>query len=89
MKFGMSGLGRGANGKSVQVGDVTLYFSYGKLIGFHSPETGTVVRENAWGSATGGHMAAIDGGTKAGGRRIPVEEFEARAAELFNGSKYV
>lgn len=47
----------------VSVGDRTYYFSYRTCVGFHTPDTGTVVRQNDWSTTTGKHLNYIDGGT--------------------------
>lgn len=52
-------IGHTPNYATVYVGDVTLYFSYHTVIGFHTYETGTVVRQNDWGPTTGKHINAL------------------------------
>ena len=57
-------IGTTPNYATVQIGDLRLYFSYRTVIAFDTPETGTVVRENAWGPTTGKHLNRIDNGDK-------------------------
>lgn len=46
------------NGKchTVNVGDITLLFSYETLVGFSVPEFGRVKCKNIWGSTSGKHI---------------------------------
>lgn len=67
------------NFSRVDVGDLTVWFSYRTPIGFHHPDTGTVTRVNDWGPTTGRHLAEIDGGGTEGRRsRLPADAFLAR-----------
>ena len=65
----------------VEIGLVTLYFSYETLIAFQHPAAGTrfVVSENQWTATTGKHLTEIDGRrTKTAQReRVPAAEFNA------------
>jgi hypothetical protein len=56
----------------VELGKVTLYFSYQTLIAFNTPDTGLVVSENRWGTATGKHLNEISDNKKI---RKPYAEF--------------
>lgn len=49
----------------VDLGALTLYFSYRTCVAFHTPDAGTVVRENKWGPTTGKHLNYLDDGDKA------------------------
>ena len=49
------------NFSEVQVGPVTLWFSYRTVIGFRAGGS-PVVRENDWGPTTGKHLNEIPGG---------------------------
>lgn len=44
------------NFTEVRTGDLTLWFSYSTVVGFHHPTTGTIVHENVWGVTTGKHL---------------------------------
>lgn len=70
----------GAHSLEVNIGNLTLYFSYDTVIAFSTYETGRVVSQNDWGTTTGKHLNWIDGGNKA--RRLPREQFEAQLAEV-------
>jgi hypothetical protein len=74
----------GTHCMQVEIGSVTLYFSYQTLIAFSTPE-GRVVSKNCWGPTTGKHLNSIDGGDKKS--RLDRDEFEAKwkeVAERFN-----
>ena len=73
----------GSNFANVRFTELAIYTSYSTVIGFWTQFTGTVVRENSWGSTTGKHMNALDGGSKeAKAARLPRAEFERRLAEV-------
>ena len=55
-------------------GTLSLWYSYETCIAFRSPGHGKVVRRNDWGSTTGKHLNAIDGGDKKS--RVPSERFQ-------------
>lgn len=40
----------------VIINDLTLYFSYETIIGFHTPQTGIIATENLWNQTTGRHL---------------------------------
>jgi hypothetical protein len=61
------------NSGSVELGFVTLWFSYKTLIAFQFEGKERVVSENCWSNTTGKHLNAIDGGNKAS--RVSREEF--------------
>ena len=64
------------NFTEVRIGEVRLWFSYETPIAFHTSSTGTVVRENEWGSTTGKHLGYLDGGgIDARRARLTGEEF--------------
>lgn len=72
-------IGHTPNYATVEVGDLTLYFSYRTVIAFHTPDTGTVVRVNDWSTTTGKHLNSIDGGSADAKRaRVEGSEFVAR-----------
>lgn len=61
----------------------TLYFSYKTLVAFRTKGR-LYVRENSWGTTTGKHINAIDGGGKyARADRLSQEAFEAAYREHF------
>ncbi len=44
------------NFNRIDIGTVTLWFSYETIIAFHTPDTGFVATENIWGNTTGKHL---------------------------------
>lgn len=64
----------------VDVGPITLYFSYETCVAFHVDGGVLTISENVWSSTTGRHLSELDGGDKAG--RISYEEFERKLAEV-------
>ena len=63
------------NFTKINVGALTVWFSYDTPIAFRSSGE-RVVRENVWGPTTGKHLNVIDGGTKeAKERRVSSEDF--------------
>ena len=62
-----------ANAMRVDVGDLTLWFSYRTIVAFQAMGKPIVVRQNEWESTTGRHLNAIDGGDKAS--RVSAEAF--------------
>ena len=49
-----------ANNTYVEIGELTIYFSYKTPIAFYHYTTGIVVRENDWGPTTGKHLNSIE-----------------------------
>lgn len=80
--------GRGSNAVYVELGPLTVWFSYKTPIAF-SLNGQLVVRRNDWSTTTGGHLTAIDGGNK--DSRVDGETFgrlwAERVAPLFDFSK--
>jgi hypothetical protein len=68
----------GVNSLRVDVGSLTIWFSYKTPIAFQANGS-RIVRQNQWGPTTGKHLNWIDGGDRKG--RISSEEFEAKFAE--------
>lgn len=68
-----------SNFTEVTVGDVTVWFSYRSPVGFMSPGTGRVVRENDWGPTTGRHLNWITDGP-----RVPGETFNEMLAKALS-----
>lgn len=62
------------NSGYVDLGAVTLWFSYRTLIAFQFVGKPRVVSENCWSNTTGKHLNAIDGGDKAS--RVDRKTFE-------------
>jgi hypothetical protein len=68
------------NFSRVDVGELTIWFSYRTPIAFHTDDAGTVVRENDWNNTTGRHLNFVDYGDKKS--RISGSDFEARLSAL-------
>ena len=64
----------------VNVGTVTVWFSYETPIAFEVYGQPRVVRENIWSTTTGKHLNAIVGGGKE--RRVSSDEFNRALDEL-------
>ena len=62
------------NSLRVDIGILTLWFSYKTVVAFSLPGE-LVIRENDWGPTTGKHLNWIDLDKS---KRIPSDEFEAR-----------
>ena len=62
----------------VNIGNLTLYFSYDTVIAFTTPGV-LVIRENDWKTTTGKHLNAID---RDKSKRISSDEFEAKLDEV-------
>lgn len=68
----------GAHTLRVDVGSLSIWFSYQTPVAFRAPDTTTIVRKNEWGPTTGKHLKWIDGETsKTEKTRVTGEEFEA------------
>lgn len=63
----------GAHALRVDIGALTLYFSYSTVIAFRDSD-GLKVRQNDWSTTTGKHLNWIDGGDKKA--RLTSEQFE-------------
>lgn len=68
----------------VEIGDLTLYYSYNTVVAFSTIESGLVVCENAWGTTTGKHINWINKDKKI---RVPVEQFRKRLRQVL--AKYL
>lgn len=64
----------GAHALMVNIGPVTIWFSYQTPIAFCAPNCPRIVRDNSWGPTTGKHLNWIDGGDKKS--RVSSERFE-------------
>lgn len=62
----------GAHTLRVDVGSLTLWYSYDTVVAFRG-KNGRVVSQNVWGTTTGKHLNWIDGGNKS--TRIPYDQF--------------
>ncbi len=72
-----------ANCMRVEIGYVTLWFSYQTIIAFYFPIVGKYVRQNEWGPTTGKHLNWIDGGDKkAKSERLTGKDFEQKLVLL-------
>ena len=73
----------GAHALRVDVGLLTVWYSYHTPIAFRSPGGPRVVHVNDWGPTTGRHLNDIDGGDKAAkAARVSAAEF-ARCWDLW------
>lgn len=64
----------GAHTLRVDVGPLTIWFSYKTVVAFHVSGHAKVVHQNDWGPTTGKHLNWIDRGDKAS--RVPAEQFD-------------
>lgn len=64
----------------MEIGALTIYYSYRTPIAFTAPGIGTVVRRNDWSVTTGKHLNYVDNGRKSD--RISGADFEAQLAAL-------
>lgn len=64
----------GAHSMQVSIGDFTVWFSYNTVVAFQAPGKMMRVHENVWGTTTGKHINAIDGGDKKS--RLKSEDFD-------------
>jgi len=61
----------------VDIGDLTIWYSYLTPIAFSVIGSELVIRENEWKQTTGKHLNSIDGGSaEAKSRRMSGEEFK-------------
>lgn len=76
----------GAHTLRVDLGSLTVWFSYRTLVAFRAPGMPTIVRQNDWGAATGTHLMWIDSETgETSQNRVSGEQFDelwARHVEL-------
>ncbi len=64
----------------IDIGGLTLWFSYHTLVAFCMAGRPPVVHQNVWGPTTGKHLNIIDGGDK--DSRVSKDEFDLRWAQL-------
>jgi hypothetical protein len=74
----------GPNCHSVRVGPLVLGFSYETVVTFFHPDTGWVVSQNVWSSATGRHINLLTGDVVPVGDRLPHEEFWTQLAYILD-----
>ena len=63
----------------VEIGPLTIWFSYYTPIAFQVGGEPRVISRNYWGNGTGAHLNLID---RDKSKRVPKEEFEGRLAEV-------
>lgn len=68
----------------LDLGPVTLWYSYRTVIAFRADDLGMVVRENDWGPTTGKHLNAISDRDE----RIPGVEFEQQLDQVLARLRY-
>ena len=73
------GRGNGANAIRLDIGSISLWFSYETVIAFQDQFKPIKVRVNSWSNTTGKHLNAIDGNKKA---RISSDQFELELANV-------
>lgn len=76
---------RGTNNLAIYIDaiNVTYYMSYDTCIAFDSVATGLVIRDNIWGTTTGAHLNAIDGGELlAKSKRVNTKQFFQKIEEM-------
>lgn len=67
---------------------VELWFSYREPVAFRVPGSRPVVSQNYWGTTTGRHLNAIDGGTAdAKAARLNAEAFATALALWFGAAR--
>jgi hypothetical protein len=69
----------GAHTQAIQIGKLTLYFSYDTVVAFRHPSHGFVVSHNVWSVTTGRHLNWLEPDKK---RRVPYEEFKKLLDEV-------
>jgi hypothetical protein len=73
----------------VDVGDLTLWFSYETPVAYLAPGEERQVSENVWSATTSRHLNDIDGGTKeAKARRVPHTLFTHRLGVLMDSISF-
>jgi hypothetical protein len=55
----------GVNTLRVELGTITLYYSYKTIVAYSDIQDGLIVHENIWGVTTGKHLNWLDNGDKA------------------------
>lgn len=76
----------GTNALQFFTDEGVFWFSYQTLVAFQRIGGKRYVRENVWGTTTGKHLNAIDGGNKA--NRLSEQAFYEAYGIEFNGSNH-
>jgi hypothetical protein len=67
----------GAHTLRIDLGPLTVWFSFKTPVAFRAPGTPTIVRQNDWGATTGKHLKFINGETsKTDTIQVAGEQFE-------------
>ena len=76
----------GANQHRVSIGNLEIAFSYDTPIGVRmDSESAWTMRENTFGTTTGRHMSALDGGsTEAKAVRLAPEDFDEHLTDVLS-----
>ena len=69
----------GVNCQYMDLGDLTLYYSYKTIIGYYTLGGGTVLTKNVWGNTTGKHLNWLD---RDKSKRIPYDDFKKRLKDV-------
>jgi len=72
---------KAAHFHEVNVGDMSIFFSYATPIGFTTRGGGLIVRENTWSITTGKHLNMLNSDKKA---RVESKEFEELLSQAVN-----
>ena len=66
-----------AHALRIDLGPLTVWFSFKTPVAFRAPGTPTIVRQNDWGATTGKHLKRINGETsKTDTIQVSGEQFE-------------
>jgi hypothetical protein len=71
----------------VELGEITIYFSYETPIAYYSRQHGRAIRKNDWGPTTGKHLNYVDSGSVS--ERIDGRKFEFQLGLLLNGGPVI
>ena len=69
----------GSHTQAINIGKLTLYFSYDTVVAFSHPDTGTVVCENVFSRTTGKHLNWLEPDKS---KRVKYEEFKKKLDEI-------
>lgn len=75
----------GKQGRAIDIGTLTFYYSYSTLVAFRSKKQGLVVRKNEWGTVTGLHLNEVDRHNK--GNRVDCKEFLKKLYEVLKTNR--
>jgi hypothetical protein len=68
----------------VDIGPITLYFSYETCVAFWVDGHSLVVCENIWSTTTGRHLGELDGGGANKKNRVPYAEFDRQLKQVID-----